>query len=112
MALAFGFLRRFFGDLVVELELGFGLSRISNLPISLSQAIVRLFHFRICLNGLLIVRNRLRIIFLLGMQNAELEIGGSKLRIEMNRILQQGLDLRRRDPCPADPLRSFHRPTA
>src|SRR5271165_1964408 len=86
MALAFRFLYQFFVDLVAGLEFDLRLGGIPDLTIGLGEAKVRLFHLGIRLNGSLVVGNRPRIILLLGMENAQLKVRGTELRIETNHL--------------------------
>src|ERR1700722_2427462 len=88
MALAFHFPRRVSGELIAELELRFGLGGVSNLLICVGQAVVRLLHRRIGLNGLPEFENRCPIFFLDRMDYSELEISGRELWIDTDRMVQ------------------------
>ena len=67
---------------------------VAGSPISLRQSIVRFFELGADFDRFLIRGNCTRKIRALRVENSQLQIRGTKLRIKMHRLLQQRLDLR------------------
>jgi len=98
--LLLGILFYFLSQLIVKLKLFLSPRSITGSQVSLCQSIVRLSEsllelrpssFGTDLDCSLILGNRLRKICALRIENPQLQIRGSQLRIEMHRFLQQRL---------------------
>src|SRR5579859_3314210 len=82
MAIALRFLGGVFRKLLVLTQLLFGLIGLAQLPVSLCQAVMRFLQFCIQLDGLPVVRYCIWVLALFRMNDAELKMGGGKLRIQ------------------------------
>jgi purine nucleosidase len=111
VALALGFLFSVLGQLFEALHLLLRFRLFSGAPIDLGKTIVRLFQLRTHLDCLLIGCDGSRKISAVRIENAQLQIRDSELRVEMNGFVQQSFDLRQSLPILSSlrPLAQNHR---